>query len=196
MVSGFLFSVSSVGANQGFSVISFVHIYLLAQYIKKYVDLDKIKKYSLVVYLGSSLLIFLLALFSISYASETGIIKTFAYNNPLVLISAVSFFFCFKQLKLQSKLINNVSAYVLGIYLFHDHPLMRAYLIDGLYSVSKHASAYMHFLGLLAATLLVFLAGLVVDKLRAFLLTPITKLMIRKFKLLRIDQMLYYQNQK
>lgn len=194
IVSGFLFSASPMGANRGFSLISFIHIYLLAQYIKKHIRLDKLEKYSIAVYVASSLLIFLLAILSISISSNSGIAKTFAYNNPIVLISAISLFFSFKQFKLKNNLINSISPYVLGVYLFHDHPLMRKYLIEHLYTLSLHPSPYIHFLSLFFFTLLIFLAGFIVDKIRAYILTPLAEFVIRRFNLVSIERMLSYKS--
>lgn len=191
IVSGFLFGAGPiVGSNSGFSLLSFIHIYLLAQYISKYANLDKLTKYSSAVYIGSSLVVFLLAFISITQLSQTGIGRIYAYNNPLVLIAAVSFFFFFKNLRFRSGLINSISPYVLGVYLFHDHPITRKYLIENLFHVSQNSSAILHFFSLLLITLLVFFAGFVVDKIREPILSPATQYLIQRFKLARIERIL------
>lgn len=188
-VSGFVFGAGPiVGTNSGFSLISFVHIYLIAQYISKYANLDKLTKYSPAVYIVSSLTVFVLAIFSITQLSQSGMGKIYAYNNPLVLAAAVSFFFFFKNLHFKSGLINSISPYVLGIYLFHDHPLTRKYLIEKLFNMSQHNSAYVHFFSLLLVTLLVFIAGFLIDKVRDAILTPVIQRVIQKFNLARIER--------
>ncbi|RDV14925.1 hypothetical protein DXT99_11585 [Pontibacter diazotrophicus] len=188
-VSGFMFGAGPiVGTNSGFSLISFVHIYLIAQYISKYVNLDKLTKYSPAVYVVSSLTVFLLAIFSITQMSQTGIGKIYAYNNPLVLIAAVSFFFFFKNLRFRSSFVNSISPYVLGVYLFHDHPLTRKYLIENLFNLSQHRSVWLHFFSLLLITVLVFFAGFIIDKIREIILTPVTQRIIQKFNLARVER--------
>lgn len=183
------FGVASiVGTNRGFSLLSFIHIYLIAQFIRKYVHLDKLKKYSSAVYIASSLLLFLLAFFSITELSQFGVRSIYAYNNPLVLIAAIAFFFFFKSIRLRSGLINSISPYVLGVYLFHDHPLTREHLIKKLFDMSQNSLAFYHFLSLLLITLLVFFAGYVADRFRGFVLIPVTQYMIRKFGLSRIEE--------
>lgn len=186
-ISGFLFLAGPVGVNEGYSLISFIHIYLLAQYIKKYVNLDVLKKWAPAVYFVSCLFIFLLALVSIGGLDERGIERIYAYNNPLVLIAAISFFFIFLNFNLKSRFINATSPYVLGVYLFHDHPFMRKHLIENLYSLSQHESALLHFLILALLILIIFILGYLVDRLREYLLTPVTLYLIRRFNLLRLE---------
>jgi surface polysaccharide O-acyltransferase-like enzyme len=195
MVGGFLFDVTSVGVNKGYSVLSFVHIYLLAQFIRRYANLSVFKSYSSSVYIFSSTLLFLLAFISVTALDQRGVVKLYAYNNPLVFISAVSFFFMFKNLHIKSSLINSISPYVLGVYFFHDHPITRELLIKNLFEQSQHDSALVHFISLLFITFLVFIAGFFVDKLIAILLNPAIDYLIIKFNLQRIDRLLNFNKQ-
>lgn len=188
-VSGFVFSAGPiVGTNGGYSLISFIHIYLIAQYFSRYVNLDKLTKYSPAVYVFSSLTVFLLAFFSITQLSQTGVVKIYAYNNPLVMLAAISFFFFFKNLRFRSGFINSISPYVLGVYLFHDHQITRKYLIENLFHMSQNDSAYLHFFSLLLITLLVFFTGIIIDKVRDIILTPVIEGAIRRFDLARIER--------
>ena len=134
------------------------------------------------------MLVFLLALLSITQLDQLGVSKIFDYNNPLVLIAAISFFFLFKGIQIRSDIINSVSPYVLGVYLFHDHPLTREHLVENLFNLSQNSSAYFNFFNLLFVTLLIFTAGFVVDKIRHFALSPLTQLLISRFKLDRIEK--------
>jgi surface polysaccharide O-acyltransferase-like enzyme len=186
-ICGFLFQADPMGVNQGFSLVSFVHIYFLAQYIRKYANLNTLKKWAPAIYVVASTCVFLLALLSIGEMDEFGIRKIYAYNNPLVLIAAVGFFFLFQRFSFKSSFINSVSPYVLGIYLFHDHPFMRKHLIENLYSLSHQNTAVVHFLMLILFTVLIFLVGYLVDRLREALLTPVVRHLIRRFDLLRIE---------
>jgi len=189
LVGGFSVGVASiVGANGGLSLLNFVHIYLIAQYIRKYIHQDTLEKYSSAVYILTSMLVFLLALISITQLNQLGVGKIFAYNNPLVLIAAISFFFFFKGIQIRSGIINSISPYVLGVYLFHDHPLTREHIIENLFYLSQHSAAYLHFLNLLLVTFIIFLAGFVADKFRHFALAPVTQFLIEKFKLERIEK--------
>lgn len=186
-ISGFLFYADPMGVNQGFSLVSFVHIYISAQFIRRYLSLDTLIKWSPFIYTLSCSLLFLLALLSIGELNERGIERVYAYNNPLVLVAAVSFFFLFQNFSFKSKRINRISPYVLGVYLFHDHPFMRKHLIEEFYSLSQQGSMVQHFLLLTGFAILVFIMGYLVDRLREYLLTPLVRYLIRRFDLLRIE---------
>lgn len=195
-ISGFLFSAGPMGVNRGYSLVSFIHIYLLAQYIKKYINLDTLKKWAAAVYIITCIIIFLLALLSIGELGERGIGRIYAYNNPLVLIAAISFFFIFLNFSLKSRIINGTSPYVLGIYLFHDHPFMRKHLIEKVYTLSQQDSALKHFLILAISTCIIFIIGYLVDRFREFLLTPLTHYLIRRFDLLKLEDIFTTKNTK
>lgn len=186
-ICGFLFEAGPMGVNRGYSLVSFVHIYFMAQYIRKYTNLDMLRKWAPFAYAVACTCIFLLALLSVGELDEFGIQKVFAYNNPLVLIAAVSLFFIFQRITLKSNFINSISPYVLGVYLFHDHPIMRKHLIEYMYSLSHQYSAAAHFLLLISFTVLIFVAGYLVDKVREALLTPLVEYLIRRYDLLRIE---------
>ena len=189
LVGGLSESVGEiVGNNKGHSLLNLIHIYLIAQYIHKYAHLDNLKKHSSAVYISLSLLVFILAFLSITQLDQLGVKRIFAYNNPLVILAAISFFFIFKNIQIRSKIINNISPYVLGVYLFHDHPLTREHLIEYLFDVSQSSLAFVHFLNLLVITLLIFLAGFIIDKIRSLLLTPVILYLIERFQLERVEQ--------
>lgn len=187
---GFFFGATPIGALNGYSLISFINIYLLAQYIKKHVDTKLLEQYAFPIYVVNSLLIFFMAFIIIVLDIERGIGKIFDYNNPLVLLAAIGFFFSFKRLRLDSHHINNISPYVLGVYLFHDHPLMRIFLIDNLYEFSINMAGWVHFIILFCMTLFVFLIGFSVDKVREFLTAPILGLLMNKLKLEKLQEMI------
>ncbi|EMR04756.1 acyltransferase [Cesiribacter andamanensis] len=186
-VGGLLFEDSAMGFNRGFSLVSFIHIYLLGQYIRRHYSTAKLAKWSPAVYMGCSLLLFLLAYASIEHLTGKGISLVFAYNNPIVLLSAIAFFFMFKRFSLHSGLINSISPYVLGVYLFHDHPLMRQHLIEQVFTTSLQGSAMLHFGYLLLITFGIFMAGYLVDRLREYLLAPLVHLLMQKSDLIRLQ---------
>jgi surface polysaccharide O-acyltransferase-like enzyme len=187
-VTGFFFSTGgAIGINGGYSLMSFVHIYLLGQFIARYVRYQTFQQWSAVIYIFSSILLFLIVFISITRFQGDGIIRLFSYNNPLVIISAVSFFFVFKSFRLQSGLVNQTATGVLGVYLLHDHRLVRKHVIDRLFDWSQNYSGYQHFLVLLLITVLVFVTCLLIDKVRELLLAPVANYLVNHFKLQQVD---------
>lgn len=189
-VTGFFFRTGgAMGMNGGYSLLSFVHIYLLGRYISRYVRYKKFQKWSVAVYISSSLVLFLLVCISINWFYSKGIIRLFSYNNPLVIVSAVSFFFVFKSFRLQNSLINQIASGVLGVYLLHDHRLVRKHVIDRLFTWSESYSGFGHFLVLLLIALLVLVIGLLVDKAREILLAPVAAYLGKRFRLNQVDHL-------
>ena len=93
-VSGFLFGSGGIlGANGGYSLFSLLHIYLIGRYAARFIADRSLRQWSAAVYLLSSLALFLLVYLSVSRLDNLGIVRLFKYNNPLILISAISFFF-------------------------------------------------------------------------------------------------------
>jgi hypothetical protein len=102
-------------------------------------------------------------------------------------MAAISFFFMFSRLGFRSWFINSISPYVLGAYLFHDHPLMRSYLIEHLYALSLDTPLLLHFAQLALVTLLVFTAGYLIDRQREYLLSPLLAYLMHKWKLMQLE---------
>jgi hypothetical protein len=76
---------------------------------------------------------------------------------------------------------------VLGVYLLHDHRLVREHVIENLYAWSLNFPGYLHFLMLLLITVSVFMAGFLIDKVREMLLDPVAWYAVDRLGLHRID---------
>ena len=94
-----------LGSQRGYSVFSFMILYLLARAIKLYGFLDTFKKYAPYIYIVCSIV-----LASSAYACQlvghnelTKLI--FAYSNPLVILSSVAFLMTFERIKVNSNMI-------------------------------------------------------------------------------------------
>ena len=92
-----------VGVNRGLSLIGFIYIYLVAQFIRRYAPPEKLTKFAPVGYVAISLLLFLLAFFSITELGQRGVPYIHSYNNPLVLAAAICFFFFFKSIHIKDR---------------------------------------------------------------------------------------------
>lgn len=60
------------------------------------------------------------------------------YNSPFIVIAAVGILCFFKNLNFTSKFITGIAPYILGIYLFNDHPLMRNYIWENVLHCSDY----------------------------------------------------------
>ena len=110
----------------GYSGIHFIGVYLLAQYIRRYVSIDLTVKKSLIIYLVPAVasvgIIELGGVFLDEKWTYTTLRYMIAYNSPLILYSSIGLFFIFKRIEFKSRTINWLSSSVLAIYLIHLHP--------------------------------------------------------------------------
>lgn len=109
--------------SSGYSIIHFIVLYIFGDCIRRYSSvLSKIKRYYwLAAYFICSIINTFATLF-------WGYKQTFAYNNPLVLLASIFLFIFFTNIKIYHSVINVVATTVLGIYMIHDHPIVRKHI--------------------------------------------------------------------
>ena len=108
-----------IGAQNGYSVISFSILYLLARYIRLYGLPYWFKNISLWVYVGCSLIL--------GFTVETGALVgynvshlCYSYINPIVVLSSVAFLMVFEQMHFESRLVNHIAKSTLAVLLGHS----------------------------------------------------------------------------
>ena len=110
----------AVGFQYGCSVLSFIILYLIGRYIFIFGLPRLIIKNSLFIYIFCSLVIAIAesSVLSFGYGHITWLI--YAYNNPLVILSSISFFVFFTRIEIkQNNVINHISKSVLAVLLVH-----------------------------------------------------------------------------
>ncbi|WP_158795315.1 acyltransferase [Pedobacter sp. L105] len=187
-IVGFTLDPSSLGVLNGYSLFSFICLYFYGQAFNGYLDFKKGRLFYFSVYLICSLLIFTFFFVGLKYFSVDLAWTAFSYNNPLVLISAISFFFFFKSLKISYTKISFFSSSVLAVYLIHEHPVSAELLTQNLNRIAlKYEIGNVYFTLFLIA-LLLFLCCTLVEKIRSAVTEPLLTYVISKCKLDRLDQ--------
>ena len=109
----------------GYSAMSFLGIYLLAQYIKRYGHrLLLLRRGQWGFVFGGiaglqTLLASILTYLNIPIAG-----RLFTYTNPLVIIQSVALFMLFRTFDIRNQFINHIAGSCLAVYLLHGHPLL------------------------------------------------------------------------
>lgn len=147
----------------GYTVFQFITLYSVGKYIHdSKIHLEKIP--ALIIYLLCSIALTLIMLFlHKSGHDERAWLMTY-YNNPILIVSAIAFFFFFKNLKIRNTKINRISASSLSIYLFTSS----AFVENCYYSfISSAYTAHREciFLTITACTLLLSTTAILIDKL-------------------------------
>lgn len=105
------------GGGHGF--VTLLLVYTIARYCGKYIkDIKKaIPLYVCILLLTFTIVFVLIILQKIEQAW-----RFTAYNSPFIILGAIFFFYCFKKIKLQSKIINQIAPLTFGVYLIHETP--------------------------------------------------------------------------
>lgn len=104
----------------GYSTISFIGLYILMQYKRKYMNL---KKLSSIVYFSSFLsTAILLTVLFVVFEGKRDIV--FMYNNPLVIFSSYCFFMTFERMKIKNKIVNLIASSSFAVFLLHTNPFV------------------------------------------------------------------------
>ena len=163
----------------GYSAFSFICLYLLGRYIKKYGDTITIGRYFKIRSLskGNLLLLFSSIAFLLTFLAYTvtylGIPiegRLFTYTNPLVILESIVLVLLFSKIKFKSSIINRIAFSCLAIYLLHGNELiLRPYYgkwIAQWYSCETTTSFVMRTLFLIFA---VFIMAISLDQIRLVL---------------------------
>ncbi len=160
-------------------LIWFMSMYVIGAYFRNYGSVErfqKLKKWiistwalSVIVLVGSVIVLDVLSLSNPEY-----LMKATSYSDlnmlPTVMI-ALTLFVMFTYAKPRSiPWINTMATHMFGIYLVHDHPLLRAVLWGQLFSVTLVQTNPLMPVFAIVSILIVFWSSFMIDVLKHFLL--------------------------
>lgn len=156
---------TTVVFNGGYSAISFIGLYLLARFIRKY--LSKLLNFSICI---NFILYFIFSIIPVGLFFITGykLNMTF-FLSPFVILSSVFFFLAFTKMKISNKVINYFACSVFSIYIVHLHPLLSQYFIDLMNTAYERLGGYTYALFTVIFAVCLGLFCTIVDKFRIIL---------------------------
>ncbi len=150
----------------GYSIQHLTYMYLLGAYIRRYGQklLAPTYRYKwLGLYLFCSVIYACIPLLNIRILHW----QTFAYTNPILILSSVAFFYFIVSFKFQSKFVNHVAKSAIAVYLVHE-PLGYKGLYYFLSSTCAEFSEWLKLLWLLGMAVGCFVGIIVLDQVRRF----------------------------
>jgi len=118
--------------NTGDSMLWLVVMFLLGTYLKKRHEVLQLKRGILIaVYLGCMLITCICVVLSVVFPSFLGM-RMIEYTSPTIVLAAMAIVLLFASAsvpKSAQKFLTFSAPLTLGIYLLHEHPLVRQYLI-------------------------------------------------------------------
>ena len=147
-----IFGIKKILSTQGGkSLYDFIFMYLLGAYLRKYHifsshEGDKKNLWNNpLTYLTGFLLLGLGNVLLVYFYPDEGINSVVGYNdNPLVVLQCTCIFRFFEKLDMRrfvklGNVINYISAGNLGIYMIHEHPLIRSLIWNELFPINNTA---------------------------------------------------------
>ena len=156
----------------GYSTLSFIGLYLLAQYIRKYPAkvTQMPAKVDLAAYLLLAVLVAAVGFLGVYFDISGLNTRLLAYSNPFVILESVFLLLFFSKLKTQSTAVNFVSASAFAVFLVHLNPnfYFEAFKrpLRTIYATYSHATAFWLILAFLLA---VYVGAVIVDQIRIIL---------------------------
>lgn len=181
--------VSLVTDSYGYHYGWFLCLFLIAAYLRLYGCrwLGE-KKRGVWLYIGMTLCIF-------AAASAAGLLADridafgyyeempYTYNHIFCLLGAVGLFIAFKNMRIRegkaAELIRRMGPYTFGIYLLHEHILVRYEWMHWL-QIDKVQGTWLFLPHMIGCILAVYLTGTLIDFVRAYLFAAIRRLLWKR----------------
>lgn len=170
---GYIIGANFRQFNNGYGLVSYSIIYLIARYIKLYGIHPFVKKHSGIIYLLATTSLIIIACFSLATEHPNYLSRLYAYNNPIIIISAISFFLFFEKMSIKpNKFINHIAKSTLGILLFHAATPANSTIWKYMKTYFQSLTVNFHFVNILywgVGIILIMSAAVIVDQLRLYL---------------------------
>ena len=159
--------------NNGYSVTTFMLIYLIGRYLKLYglENFGSLSSFKILIYYGISLL----PMMAIMLMSDNSA-RWIGYNSPLLIISSVLFFTLFTKISLRNRFINIISISCLSVYILHTCAPIMGWFVEYDIYIFKNYPFLLYLLLMLGGCCGVFVIAILLDKIRILIANPIIKL--------------------
>ena len=184
-------------ASTGYTLYNFVYLYFVGAYLRIY-PLDKsyfFKIFSkklfriimITIFFGCAFLNNIMFYFGEQLSGLNGLfdlissyikIASLEYSNPIVIIQSIAYFSFFTTLDIKSKVINYISALMLGVYFIHENNYMIANLYKWLGIVGGPVNSLSFVPYVLIITIVIFVGCAIIELIRQKIFAFIYK---RKF---------------
>lgn len=173
----YAYSGDTTFISRGYSPISFIGLYILAAYLRRYQS--SLKSYGGRIYIGCSILLTFIYIISKYVGSP---LDVFMYANPIVVASSAGLVLWASDLKMKTnKTINFISKSAFGVYLFHLCPIATPYFTYSRLIYNTYSG--IEYLGLIFLFMLaIFAFSVLLDQPRKWLWSAISILFNRPKK--------------
>jgi surface polysaccharide O-acyltransferase-like enzyme len=160
---------------KGYSAISFIGLYMLAGYIKRYVNPEWYsKQLGFWIYLATTTLLSMIYVGAKYYGVDSIASRCIVYSNPLVIISSVSLLIWFAKVRITSRFFNTIASSCFAVYLLHTNSNLYPFYLQGAREVVANYSI-INFVNVVLYLFSWFILAIAIDRLRIVLYDLIFK---------------------
>ena len=161
--------------DNGYGIVNFIGLYLFGAYINIYKeDFERIKKYSIPLYILFSIITTVYSYFSSN---------AWDYSSVFNLFGSVFLFWTFDNIKMNyNSVINYLSQHTLDIFLIHGTYLFYDILYKNLFHCDKYYNDSKMIINLIITTFGIYLICLIISIIRKLILGKIIDNNINKIK--------------
>lgn len=179
-----LLPMSAAIDDRGYGIFWFVSLFMIAAYIRIYVPATGKWVKTLLVYVVCAILLFVSLPVIGSFTQAIGKMThyynvLYEYNAPFTIIGAIALFLTFRNINISSekvgKVINWFAAGTFGVYLLHEHTLLRGAWYE-IWKVEEYYSTPLFIVHMIIVVLCVFVLGCFIDWLRRVVFSGIVRL--------------------
>lgn len=187
--------------NYGHSIFSFVLLYYIGAYLKKYpIDTNYYLKN---ITINSKRLLFIVLFFALAifnafiyhYGEELALSSNsilqeignnfvnlkLGFDNPLVILQTVCFFLFFSTLDIKNEVINYIASCTFAVYLIHDNLLVRRKLYSLFFMFGYEESFFQIYGRIFLMSIAVFLICVIIEIIRKKIFTSFSKTKFSKY---------------
>lgn len=167
--------------NEGYSVTMMIIVYIVGHYIKRYLS-DRIDmiKYKKIVFVYIISLLFMIGSFIVQQYIEVPI---HTYCSPFYIFSAVCMFLLFYRIpKFYNPIVNWFGKSCLAAYILHTSSPFVHWLASLDYELITTDNYGIYMVKMLGVVLVLFVASILLDKVRILIFYPLQKWIIQKEK--------------
>lgn len=167
--------------DNGYGIITFVLLYAIGGYIKKFDEPNRSKAFYLSGYILLGLITFAFSVV-VDMVVPGALSRVWGYNFIFNVFGSVLLFLFFSRLNIKSAKINYMAGFVLGVYFVHTDPALNDFIYGSLLLTDKFWFSPWFIVHALGSIALVYLASTVIDIGRKWLFDNVGKLIVPFFK--------------
>lgn len=156
------FLPSAPNKDDGYGIISFILLYFIGGYLKKYSINSKFYKNSIYIWIVSFFITFLFKIIGWKTAWN--------YNFIFNIIGSVFLFITFSKLEFQSKIINYIATFVFPIYIIHVNPFIKEFLYYTVLKCNEYYYEIYLFVHMIISVFFVFTICILIEIIRKIFL--------------------------